>query len=243
MSLCNGPVTANKLFPNHWEMLSEDEKRDYQSLQKSVSSSANRNRRNKSAETFNEMLISIKNYVMRDDGGETRRALVCGLFWVTCFVVVNTKQICVLTGRSKSSINSSFQALGYQSPPDCVDTTNIIINCFSNFKNNYNELRQWTVRALSSDVQKAMQSSIPLPIYHQNQKQGDSESQKGISQLQTPSYPPLTSLTEYSVPKTDDIFFQFSTETNIFDDSLSFISSGVDNPHGNDLFYDRYELL
>ena len=162
-------LTDKNLIPHHWNLLSDIEKMEYKRLQLTVSASTNRNRRNKSAETFNEMLKSIKDYVMRDDGNDCRRALVCGLFWVTCFIVVNTKQICILTGRSKSSINSSFQALGYQSPPNGIDSTNIVINSFDTFKNDYNELRQWTVRVLSSSIKS--QDLIPFktlnrPVLH-----------------------------------------------------------------------------
>lgn len=135
------------LEPRHWDLLEEIEQEEYRALQAKVSAQSNRNRRNKSAETFNEILESVKAFVMKEDGREWKRALVTGLFWVTCFIVVNTKQLCILLQRSKSSINSSFQALGYSAPADGLDTTNLIINCFDCFKNDYNELRQWTLRA------------------------------------------------------------------------------------------------
>ncbi|KAH0795417.1 potassium/sodium hyperpolarization-activated cyclic nucleotide-gated channel 1 [Histomonas meleagridis] len=132
--------------PNYWELLTEEDQVQYIELQKKFSTSEYKNRRNKSKETFQNLIDQIKGFVVRNDGNVIQRSLVCGIVWLEHGIAINTHQLCLLTGKCKSSINGSFQSIGYGTIPVGTDSSNELINTFPFLKNNFPELRQWTIR-------------------------------------------------------------------------------------------------
>ncbi|KAH0802455.1 potassium/sodium hyperpolarization-activated cyclic nucleotide-gated channel 1 [Histomonas meleagridis] len=132
--------------PNYWELLTEEDKVRYLELQKKFSSSEYKNRRNKSKETFQTLIDQIKSFVVRDDGNIIQRSLVCGIVWLDHGIAINTHQLCLLTDKCKSSINGSFQLIGYGTVPVGAESSSDLINTFPFLKNNFPELRQWTIR-------------------------------------------------------------------------------------------------
>ncbi|EAX89551.1 hypothetical protein TVAG_086480 [Trichomonas vaginalis G3] len=136
--------------PKYWERLSDTDKLMYVSLRASLSSPNCKNRRNKSAETFREIIDSLKTYVIRGDADDKNRALVCGIYWLKDSIAINTRQLIKILSKCKSSINGSFQQLGYGTIPAGADSCSELIKAFPELKNNFAELRQWTIRQLIS---------------------------------------------------------------------------------------------
>lgn len=136
--------------PKHWNLLTKADQEHYIYLQKNLSSPACKNRRNHSKETFGNILSTIKKFVQRNDENDWKRALVCGVGWIDNVIAVNTRQLRLLIAKCKSSINGSFQALGYGAVPTSTDTNGTLTNLFPTLKNDFAELRQWSVRQESS---------------------------------------------------------------------------------------------
>ncbi|EAY02753.1 hypothetical protein TVAG_466130 [Trichomonas vaginalis G3] len=129
-----------------WEKLSLSDREGYLRMRDMLTSPACKNRRNKSAETFVDVVETIKAFVMRGDSGDLQRGIVCGMYWVGEDLAINTRQLRILLQKCKSSINGSLQMIGYASPVASTDTSSVLINLFPFWKDNFKELRQWTIR-------------------------------------------------------------------------------------------------
>ena len=98
--------------------------------------------------------------------------LFVGLFGLLIYIyiymiVVNTRQLRILLGRCKSSINGSFQSLGYIPIVPDINANSQFINSFSFFKDNSIELRQWTFRSLPT-LPPPLNSGPDTNIVHPN---------------------------------------------------------------------------
>lgn len=132
--------------PKYFEKLSKTDKEGYIKLRDSLNTPACKNRRNKSIQTFKEVIKTLKKYVIRNDSGDLNRSLVCGIMWLSNGIAINTHQMRLILSKCKSSINGSFQAMGYETIPTGADSASEIIKKYPFFLNNYPELRQWTIR-------------------------------------------------------------------------------------------------
>lgn len=149
--------------PRYWDWLSESDRIEYSELKKELSSSNYKNKRNRSKETFVTLLSKVKNFVIKGDAGDTNRALVCGIVWLDKGVAINTHQLCLLTGKCKSSINGSFQRLGYGTMPTGTDSSGDLISKFPLLKSNFGELRQWTIRKKLNDSDEISPAPVCTP--------------------------------------------------------------------------------
>lgn len=101
-------------FPDFFELLNSQDKKQYLYMKMTLSSSVCKNRRNQSDKTFEQILEMIKVFCIRNNDEDWKRCLVCGLFWLDDNqIAVNSKQLCVLLSKCKSSINGSLQNLHY----------------------------------------------------------------------------------------------------------------------------------
>jgi hypothetical protein len=83
---------------------------------------------------------------MRNDGDDWKRGLVCGICWLNSGIAVNTRQLRLLLSKCKSSINSMFQSIGFSSIPTTNDYEAALTAYFPLIKDNFAELRRWTIR-------------------------------------------------------------------------------------------------
>jgi hypothetical protein len=140
----------SKEIPRFWHLLSPEDKDAYISLQQSVSAPCQKNRRNRSIQTFAEILEAIRAYVARNDADDWKRALACGISWVgpDGTIALNTRQFRILTAKCKSSINGSLQLVGYGIVTCGTDCSASIARLFPLLKDDFTELRQWTIRQM-----------------------------------------------------------------------------------------------
>lgn len=143
------------MIPNYFDNLTEDEKNEYLELRQKLSMPGCKNRRNKSNETFLDIISTIKKFVIGNPEREIERSLVCGIVWLDNGIAINTHQLSLITNKCKSSINGSFQALGYGTTPTGTESSTELVKKFSFMKKNFSELRQWTVRKKLSSSQNA----------------------------------------------------------------------------------------
>ena len=137
-----------KEAPQYWELLSEDDKLQYTTLQKSFGSGALKKMRNGRAETFEEVLEEIKHFCIKEEDGDNdwKRFLVCGICWMDQAIAINTRQLKLLVCKCKSSINGSLQKMGYTTNMAHSESWKILFPKIPLLKDHYSELRKWTIR-------------------------------------------------------------------------------------------------
>lgn len=139
-------VPGNITLPMYWDLLNDRDKMSYLRMRQALSSSACKHRRHHSNEINQDIIATLHNFVMRGDGDDWRRALVCGICWIHGAIAINTRQLRLLLSKCKSSINTMFQNIGYTTAPATSDYGGAISAFFPQIKDNFSELRQWTMR-------------------------------------------------------------------------------------------------
>ena len=137
--------------PNHWNLLSDADKAAYQSLRISFNATCFSGGKTIKFESFEDSLHKIRNFAERGDGNDWRRFLVCGICWLEEAVATNTKQLCHLISKCKSSINGSFVKLGY-APNISNNFKKEIVLKIPLLKDNFSEIRQWTFRIRNTTI-------------------------------------------------------------------------------------------
>jgi hypothetical protein len=157
-------------MPRFWQRLSPSDQQSYISLRNELSTPKFSNQRGRSTAQFGVMLDLIKAFVVRGDEDDLSRSLVCGLLWMSNGLAVNIQQMKLLTSKCKSSINGSFGHLGYLPVQSGADTAGELIQAFPFMKDQFSELRQWTIRKPSEDsgakpsVVVKMQSAFEIEL-------------------------------------------------------------------------------
>jgi hypothetical protein len=68
-------------------------------------------------------------------------------------MAINTKQLCILLRKGKSSINNGFEAIGYNRIFGDAKIASALVGAFQFMKSDLAETRQWTIRELPSPDQ------------------------------------------------------------------------------------------
>ena len=154
--------------PRYYEdLLSPKDKNEYDLLQETFHSKNCRNNRNQRLQKFSEMLSSIQSYCLQplDESNNWKRCLVCGVAWIKSGLAVNIRQLTILLDKCKSSINGSLQRANYRVINGCTEELSEAIPIM---KGNFNELREWTVRELSTSTPQpiipTLNQSVPLKM-------------------------------------------------------------------------------
>lgn len=149
--------STNPSQPMFWGLLNDQDRDALENMRRSLGSPACRHRRHNSVKINAEIMNMIKSFIVRHDSQDPTRALVCGICWLPDGIAINTRQLRLLLGKCKSSINALFQSLGYATTPVASDFVALLSRMFPLLKDNPTELRKWTVRVprqivLSSDI-------------------------------------------------------------------------------------------
>jgi hypothetical protein len=144
--------------PAFFDLLSEDDKLAYDTLSRSLSSPTIKNRRNQSISVFQSVIGCIRSFVVRNNGDEWKRSLVCGMCFFDNTIAINNHNLRFLTSWCKSSINGLLQSMGYNTLPPRSDPTRELVSFLPPIRGNFAELRKWTVR------QKPSQTAAPVNV-------------------------------------------------------------------------------
>lgn len=138
--------TNENTLPSFIEFLSDTDRHRYLELKQTLTGSDFRYNRHKRIQTFQEMLDDLYHFCKRDDDDDWKRYLVCGILWLGSDCAINTRQLRIVLGKSKSSINGAFVKMGYEtlSPKDV--NMNILYDKIPFLRDNFVESRQWTFR-------------------------------------------------------------------------------------------------
>ena len=131
---------------DQWRRLSEGDKMEYSKLQHEFHHSANAIGKDRRLVTFSKELLSVLQFLDRDTINREERCIVTGICFAGPFICVNTRVLKLFLGRCKSSINGSFQQMGYVAIKTKIKSRNCILSVLKQLNAEPNILRQWTVR-------------------------------------------------------------------------------------------------
>ncbi|OHS99576.1 hypothetical protein TRFO_33947 [Tritrichomonas foetus] len=154
--------------PQYWDILSDEDKKGYVILKNEINQINLKRSQKQQVESFQRTLNIIQRYAERKDDNDWKRFLVCGICWMDGAIAVNIRQLKILVSKCKSSINGSLQKLGFLPAQSHIDLKLVLYPLLPLIKNDYNELRQWTVRYKGNIETNTLQfpkiSNVPLPI-------------------------------------------------------------------------------
>ena len=151
-------------LPDFLSLLSPADKLEYEALASLFKSQATLPNRDRRLKTFDDELDEIKKYACRSNDGDVRRSLVCGIFWFPDGVCINTRQLRLLLGKSKSAINTALSKLGYEpfAVREKAEEQRKLLELLPMLKNNISASRQWTIRTKNQpETQAAPPASEP----------------------------------------------------------------------------------
>jgi hypothetical protein len=133
-------------LPRFFELLSPADQELYQVLRSALSSPDCRNNRNQRLDKFQEMLGAIREFAEHSETDRILRYLVSGVCSLRDGIAINIRQLRILLDKCKSSINGSFQRMGWIGLPLKDDILEEFVSKIPALKTNFPELREWSVR-------------------------------------------------------------------------------------------------
>ena len=157
-------METEKSLPEHFDILSHDDRQMYLNLQSLISNDGKRSPKNQKTKMLEDNLEQIKKFCIRNDNDDIKRCLVCGIIWVEEGIGINLFQFMKLFKKGKSAINTSLRQLGYQLTQSRCDSSEPLKEHFAPILG-LTDLRQWTIRTNSKyyNVDKARKNLHSKP--------------------------------------------------------------------------------
>lgn len=148
------PAKLNKIKPNYpqnWKLLNNADLRSYFDLQMQFQQETSKSPKGKRLDSFTEKLNKIRDFIEKGDGDDWKRSIVCGIFFgeLPNFLAIQIQQLKMLVGKCKSSINGSFQQLGYVAQPQ-LDQEILLKKIPFQFRK-VTDFKKWSIRQKMSD--------------------------------------------------------------------------------------------
>ena len=140
------------LPPLYWNALSQEDQAEFLKLRASFHHGQKISSKDRRIVTFRKELQLVRNYLERSDENQEARCILTGVCFAGPIVCVNTRQLKSFLSRCKSSINGSFQQLGYVALRTKSKARNCVLSTLPSLQNQQIILRQWTVRVASDDA-------------------------------------------------------------------------------------------
>jgi hypothetical protein len=134
--------------PAYWSVLDNCDQHTYLALRRQFGLLTARTSRSRLAATYRFIIQQLDAFVNQKDGDDWKRSLVCGIVWLEGAIAVSTRQLSLLIGRSKSSINAGLQTLG--TIPASIDGIGPLLRTCPVFLGACADIRQWTIRMIIS---------------------------------------------------------------------------------------------
>lgn len=191
----------NHELPPHWQLLPSQDLQDYLLLKRQFFEKYGvKSKKGKRLDGCNEMLSEIRRYIEKSENNKWKRSIVCGVIFLQNSLAINIQQLRILIGKCKSSINGSFQQMGYVSSPPSKEIINGLLSIVPLFQNDSFELKKWTIRKLiQSEVQSAKCSQpalLPIPVVSDSD---DNKENQVVSEFKRCDFP----IPQISLPSFD----------------------------------------
>lgn len=126
--------------------LPEPERQRFHALVSFLRNTGTRYQRFKKLAIFEDQLRAIREFVIKHNAYDYKRALLCGIYFSENIVCVNNRKLSQLLGKSKSSVNMSFSELGYNRTLCHTQEQIKLLEVIPQLKDMVDESKQWTIR-------------------------------------------------------------------------------------------------
>ena len=150
----------------YWNILSPEDKTEFVRLRAQFLQGQKISSKDRRIVTFRKELVAVLKYIERSETNKEERSVLVGVCFAGPIICVNTRQLKSFLGRCKSSINGSFQQMGYVALRTKAKARACVVAVMPSLQNEQNILKQWTVRCVSNEAQFCFLSSfshIELP--------------------------------------------------------------------------------
>ena len=183
----------------YWGVLSTEDKAEYMKLRANFLQGQKISSKDRRIVTFRKELIMVLKYIQRTEVHQEERSVLVGVCFAGPVICVNTRQLKGFLGRCKSSINGSFQQMGYVALRTKAKARSCVVAVMPSLQNDQNILRQWTVRYAGDEAQFCFLStfsSVPLPQITEDDLYDEKKPQHpaGLPPLSRPQMNPALSL-------------------------------------------------
>ena len=179
-----------------WSLISSEDRDAFIELHYFFQTSSKLANKDRRLITFYNELSKILSFIERNSEHIEERSILCGVSFQGSLIAVNSRQLKTLICRCKSSINGSFQQLGYSTLRTKSKTHLCILRAFPSLNNFPNLVRQWTIRIAMYDSYCCFVSSYiqptNFPEITPNDIYEDSKGQKKFSSTSSTSSNLLT---------------------------------------------------
>jgi hypothetical protein len=138
--------------PQYWVQLSPDDKSEFVQLRNSFHHGQQVGSRDSRAGTFHREVATVISFTERNAANVEARAVLTGLACAGQIICINTRQLKYFLSRCKSSINASFQQLGFVAMRSKAKARLCVTAALPSLRSQAAILRQWTVRYTSDDA-------------------------------------------------------------------------------------------
>ncbi|OHS94914.1 hypothetical protein TRFO_38933 [Tritrichomonas foetus] len=180
----------------YWNKLSSEDKIEFQKLRTNFHRSQKISSKDPRLVSFSNELHTILKFIEHDESGRENRTVLAGVAFAGPFICVNTRSLKSFLGRCKSSINGSFQQLGYVAIKTKSKARSCVLAILPTLINDQNILRQWTVRCASEDAKFCFATSLTslqLPIINEDDLNDDHRGNRaGLPLRNISAAPPLS---------------------------------------------------
>ncbi|EAY09688.1 hypothetical protein TVAG_098240 [Trichomonas vaginalis G3] len=199
------PMRANHrthecvLHPAFWNKLTEEDKNEFNKLKAHFHQNISSSGKDRRVVTFANELMAVLKFLDRDLIHREERCILTGICFAGPFICVNTRQLKTFLGRCKSSINGSFQQMGYVALRTKAKARNCIISILKPLMNEPAILRQWTVRRASDHTEFCYLSSFSvslLPEVTEDDLDTEPVANNKSAQHQMPLPPPIKKISQ-----------------------------------------------
>lgn len=129
-----------------FKYLSSEDFENYLKLKEKFQEEVTNAKRGEKVDVFSRRLDLIRNYVQKGNDDDWKRSFACGIFFFENNIAISIKQLMLLLGKCKSSINGSLHQLGYIARPTSKETDENLVNNIPIFQKDRSELKKWTIR-------------------------------------------------------------------------------------------------
>ncbi|KAH0792701.1 hypothetical protein GPJ56_003324 [Histomonas meleagridis] len=143
-----------------WNALSRDDQEEFIRLRTSFHNGQKISSKDRRIVTFSKELNIVLRFLERSEQNQEARCILTGICFVGPIICVNNRQLKAFLSRCKSSINGSFQQLGYVALKTKSKARNCVISALPMLQSHPNILKQWTVRCASDKTKFCFVSSF-----------------------------------------------------------------------------------
>ena len=146
--------------PFYWNKLSHEERAEFIKLKNGFKQDQKMSCKDRRIVTFRKELLLVLRFLERSQENMEFRAVLVGVAFAGPVVCVNTRQLKSFLSRCKSSINGSFQQLGFAALRTKAKARSCVLAVLPSLQDHQEILRQWTVRYTSDDASFCFVSSF-----------------------------------------------------------------------------------